>query len=106
MANLNYKECVTGDCYKGTPIMTPNGDGKNDLFVIACLDNPDNILSIFNRFGELVYSQNNYDNTWAGVSSSGNELPENGYMWVLELNQTGGGVVIQQGTITILREKY
>jgi gliding motility-associated-like protein len=48
-------------------IITPDGDGKNDFFVI---DNatlyPDNELAVFNRWGREVYRRKNYDNTWNG----------------------------------------
>lgn len=50
-------------------VFTPNGDGKNDLFVIRGLENyPHSRLSVFNllRGGALVYRSDNYDNTWDG----------------------------------------
>lgn len=46
-------------------IITPNGDGQNDVLII---DNvklyPGNTISIYNRWGREVYSANNYQNTW------------------------------------------
>lgn len=46
-------------------IITPNGDGQNDVLII---DNvklyPGNSLSIFNRWGREVYSTTNYQNNW------------------------------------------
>ncbi|MDO7884308.1 T9SS type B sorting domain-containing protein [Hymenobacter cheonanensis] len=46
-------------------IITPNGDGQNDAFVI---DNitlyPGNSLSIFNRWGRQVFTTTNYQNNW------------------------------------------
>ncbi len=48
-------------------IITPDGDGKNDTFVI---DNatlyPDNELAVFSRWGREVYRRKNYDNSWNG----------------------------------------
>jgi gliding motility-associated-like protein len=48
-------------------IITPNGDGKNDVLTI---DNvalyPNNTLTIFNRWGKEVYSAANYRNTYGG----------------------------------------
>lgn len=51
--------------------VTPNGDGKNDLFVIQGLENYDNgDLTIFNRWGNEVYRSRSYQQNWdaAGVS--------------------------------------
>jgi gliding motility-associated-like protein len=48
-------------------IITPDGDGKNDTFVV---DNatlyPNNELAVFNRWGREVYRRKNYDNLWNG----------------------------------------
>lgn len=51
--------------------VTPNSDGKNDLFVIQGLENYDSAdLTIFNRWGNEVYRSRNYKQNWdaAGVS--------------------------------------
>jgi gliding motility-associated-like protein len=96
----------TTDCYKGSLILTPNTDGSNDVFVFSCLENPDNTLYIYDRYGRTVYTQSNYDNTWGGLDSSGNELPENGYMWVLEVISSEGIREVYKGTTTILRNSY
>jgi gliding motility-associated-like protein len=69
---------------------TPDGDGINDLFVIPGMDNYTRIdLSIFNRYGNTVYSNDAYNNDWDGTSSlNGNELPDGTYFYVLELDST------------------
>ncbi|SEL49400.1 T9SS type B sorting domain-containing protein [Parapedobacter koreensis] len=51
--------------------LTPNGDGKNDLFVIQGLENYEAAdLTIFNRWGNEVYRSRSYQQNWgaAGVS--------------------------------------
>ena len=46
-------------------VITPNGDGTNDQFVIqGLLENSS--LSIYNRWGILLYHSDHYDNTWDG----------------------------------------
>jgi len=71
---------------------SPNGDGVNDTFVIECIDNfPNNTLKVYNRWGNLVYSTKNYNNTWTGVSDGratfnrDEKLPEGTYYFVLDL---------------------
>ncbi len=72
-------------------ILTPNGDGHNDVFDIKNIGYfPDNELFIFNRWGNLVYKTKGYNNTWTGVPNSsgktGNEkLPPATYFYLLNL---------------------
>lgn len=51
-------------------ILSLNGDGINDVFVIKGLSSyPDNKLIIFNRYGDVLYEQEHYDNTWRGTTN-------------------------------------
>ncbi|WP_448519795.1 DUF7948 domain-containing protein [Rhodoflexus sp.] len=51
-------------------VITPNNDGRNDVFVINNIrDNWK--LQIFNRWNRLVFSSDNYRNDWGGEGSSG-----------------------------------
>jgi gliding motility-associated-like protein len=47
---------------------SPNGDGKNDTFVIGI---PSSRLNIFNRWGKLIFEQDLYDNSWGKDVESG-----------------------------------
>lgn len=103
--NLEVKACEInlGDCYNASTIITPNGDNLNDLFLINCvIDNPSD-LQVFDRWGRLVYSQLNYDNTWQGIDNTGKDLKEGGYIWVLTVNYGQGRKEIYKGTVTLLR---
>lgn len=81
-------------------VMTPNGDGKNDVLNLAEL-NPDGNcnLSVINRWGKEVYSKNNYQNDWSGIDKGLSPLPDGTYYFRLSCN----GVMRFQGGITILR---
>lgn len=52
-------------------VITPNGDGQNDLFII---DNvtlyPGNSLSIYNRWGRQVFTATDYQNNWGGEAGT------------------------------------
>lgn len=63
-------------------VMTPNGDGINDRFYIAGLE-AGTQLTVFNRWGDVVYSNNNYNNDW----DAGN-LKDGVYYYVLSLPTT------------------
>lgn len=65
---------------------TPNGDGSNDAFVVHGLDAwPDNQLTVFNRWGNVVFDQLNYRNDWRGENQQGQALPNGTYFVVLRL---------------------
>ena len=66
--------------------ITPNGDGKNDFFLVRGLEvYPDNKIVIFNRWGNEVFSQTGYQNDWAGTSSGGDDVPEGTYFVILKI---------------------
>ncbi|WP_372750988.1 gliding motility-associated C-terminal domain-containing protein [Labilibaculum sp.] len=69
-------------------VITPNGDDKNEYFVIRGSDNLDGIeLSIFNRNGVEIYTDLNYNNDWNGLDRDGNKLTTDTYFYVLRTNE-------------------
>ena len=51
-------------------IFTPNGDGQNDTFHIEGIEfYPTSKLTIFNRWGNVVYQKSGYLNDWEGNSN-------------------------------------
>lgn len=71
--------------YKG---ITPNGDGHNDNWQIDGIKNfATNTVSIYNRWGDLVWSANNYDNesvVWDGKNKQEKPLPDATYFYIIE----------------------
>ena len=66
---------------------TPNGDGFNDRFVVQGLEGyPSNTLTVFNRWGNIVFQQRGYNNDWVGVNNSGDNVPEGTYFIILEVD--------------------
>lgn len=72
---------------------SPNNDGINDFFVIEGIELFKNKLTIFNRWGRVVYDAIDYKNTFNGVSNKkvigtqGNKLPVGTYYYVVELTE-------------------
>lgn len=65
---------------------SPNGDGKNDNFVIHGIEiYPDNELVIYNRWGNIVNKFTGYNNEWDGKSNNGEWLPNGTYFVVLTI---------------------
>ena len=66
--------------------ISPNGDGKNDAWAIDLIYKfPDNEVEIYNRWGELLYYKQRYDNSWNGTFK-GKPLPVGTYYYVIKLN--------------------
>ena len=63
-------------------VVTANNDGVNDLFIIQGLK-PNTSVTILNRWGDLVFETNNYQNNWDGRDLSGVLLNEGVYTYIL-----------------------
>ena len=77
---------------------SPNGDGANDTFEIIALSRYESReLQIYNRWGQNVYTNLNYDNSWDGTTD-GVELIDDTYFYVLLLDnkEYTGYVVIRR----------
>lgn len=65
---------------------TPNGDGKNDRWIIDYIDQfPDNTVEIFNRWGERLFYSKGYQDPWDGTYK-GKALPVGTYYYIIQLN--------------------
>ena len=79
-------------------VITPNGDGKNDEFVIVGLEEFNSAeLTIFNRWGNEVYRNGNYRNTWTGEG-----LNEGTYYYLIRLKKDGK-LEVHKGWVLIKR---
>lgn len=85
-------------------VITPNNDGINDFLVINCLENyPDNELTIYSRWGEIVYQAFGYTNNWDGYAEKNkSKLPDGTYVFILKVNIAGEEKTIN-GSLTIVR---
>jgi large repetitive protein len=78
--------------------ITPNEDGINDPFEIRGIDKyPNNSITIFNRWGNIVYEAEHYDNVkifWDGknhgsqLSAGTGLVPQGTYYYLLKLNES------------------
>jgi gliding motility-associated-like protein len=102
---IRVEDCNGGnECFKDyTTIFTPNSDGFNDLFNISCATDHQNELFVYDRWGKPVYSVKNYGNSWDGKDTNGTDLPEGGYMWVMNVTYKDGSRQTFKGATTILR---
>lgn len=84
-----------------TNLLSPNGDGKNDVWIINDIERyPDNEVTVFDRSGRVMFNAKNYQNNWTG-QLAGKPLSEGTYYYALRLTK-GGKTVYKKGFITIL----
>ncbi len=79
--------------------MSPNGDGKNDTWIIKghyLLD--DCTIQVFDSWGNVIFERTGYDNMWDGTHN-GNQLPEGNYYYTI----TCGSDEPITGSITLIR---
>ncbi|WP_169472299.1 gliding motility-associated C-terminal domain-containing protein [Pedobacter hiemivivus] len=82
-------------------ILTPNGDGVNDVWVIKDLEKfPENEVTVFDRSGRTVFQTKNYQNDWTAYLS-GRLLTEGTYYYVIKLKRNAKSEIVK-GFITIL----
>ena len=76
-------------------VVTPNNDGFNDNFEITGLEGCDFTfgVKIFNRWGNIVYQSDNYQNNWNGrqdgsgiTIGSNRELPTGTYYYIVTVS--------------------
>ncbi len=66
-------------------IITPNNDAKNDVLFIENIDLLENTVEIYNRWGQLVYKTENYQNNWEGTDLKGNQLMNDTYFYLIKV---------------------
>lgn len=91
------------DDYKldASSVVTPNGDGINDKFIIKNIDYyPNNTLKIFDKAGRVLYTKHTYANDWDGTIN-GSPLSEGTYYYILDLGSNLGNF---KGFINIIRD--
>jgi gliding motility-associated-like protein len=77
-------------------IITPNSDGFNDVFKILNVEKfPESKLTVFNRWGKVVYESTPYRNDW-----DGEDVAEGTYYFVFLYGKDGKEY---KGSLTIMK---
>jgi gliding motility-associated-like protein len=85
-------------------VFTPNGDNINDLLVFENLEFfPGTRLAVYDRWGVLVFENDNYQNDWNGKKmNNGGECVDGTYYFILN----GSGLKAPvTGFVTLIRGK-
>lgn len=85
---------------EASTLVSPNGDGNNDKFIIKNIEYyPNNSIKIFDKVGRVLYSKKRYANDW-DASINGSLLSEGTYYYVID---PGDGSPTIKGFINVIK---
>jgi gliding motility-associated-like protein len=93
---------VIPEAFSMPNVITPNGDGKNDVLTISCSGVSSFSLQIFNRWGQEVFSTNSVNIAWDGRTNAGVKVSDGTYYYVVKATSTSGKNWDRDGFITVL----
>jgi gliding motility-associated-like protein len=106
------KKIYTVNVYRGlaptsitaSNLLTPNGDGKNDYWIVKDIQlYPNNLVRVYDSAGRVVFAQKGYNNNWGGtLNDTGKPLAIGTYYYAIDLG-IGGNVI--KGYISIIGSK-
>lgn len=83
---------------------TPNSDGVNDFFTVAGLGIEEVVLSIYNRWGENIYTTTDQEAGWNGtIQKNSGKAQQDVYVYVVEVKDVFGIKHNQTGRVTLVR---
>lgn len=103
--DFQVDSCLSAEpCHYDFPnVFTPNLDGVNDEFGLLYNCAPNGFeLKIFNRWGQMVYDGEEYEQGWDGTFN-GRPAPVDVYMWIARVVGPDGEEETRQGNVTLLR---
>lgn len=81
---------------------TPNADGLNDYLSVSYSESiSSGSIKIFDRWGGLLYTNENLNFKWDGTKN-GRPLPQSVYYYEFSYTKSGGESNVIRGTVTIL----
>jgi gliding motility-associated-like protein len=85
---------------------SPNNDGVDDTWIIKRPFGTKIAVWIYNRWGNQVFRNEDYNNDWRGKGVSnflGEELPEGTYFYIVHVTNITGELLKLAGSLTLKR---
>lgn len=105
-AHCSFKVTVQETQLKISNLITPDGDGLNDHWVVANIENfRDNQVVIFDRWGGVIFQAARYDNesvVWRGTNKSGGSVPTGTYFYTIVAHR-GEEKIHASGAVELVR---
>lgn len=91
-------------CVQAANIITPNGDGINDVFQVQCRNEAAYGITIRNEADSVVFSSTNYNEDWHGIDPTVNDsVPTAGrYHYAIHVTGTSGAQLFGNYAIYVL----
>jgi adhesin/invasin len=84
-------------------VFTPNNDGTNDILKPILVGmSAFHYFSVYNRWGNLIYTTEDPNRGWDGTFK-GVAQPVETYLWIAEGVDTNGRKVVQKGMVSLVR---
>ena len=81
---------------------TPNGDAYNERFEVKAYFVKDFRMSIFSRWGEVIYHSDSIAEGWDGNVKTG-KAPGGYYLYKIEATNVSGETVVKNGSFLLIR---
>lgn len=81
---------------------TPNQNGLNEEFKVLYKNSKGAVLSIYNRWGQLIFTSNNINKGWDGTFD-GNPCQEDVYYYIVDYTNNDNEVRQLKGNFTLIR---
>lgn len=86
-------------------VMTPNGDNTNDLFLpVNIFGIKDFHISIFNRWGNLMYESTSFTEGWNGLAQDGTPASNGVYFWIVNYADVYDTIGKISGNLTLIKD--
>ena len=83
---------------------SPNNDGINDVFRAYGSGISEFEITIFNRWGDIVFNSTNIEDFWDGSDTGGSYYVHNEvYSYILKIKGNNTDGIEQNGSISVLR---
>ena len=98
---VNVVECDETTFYI-PDAFSPDGNNRNDIFIPKGLNVTDFEMYIYNRWGELIFQTNDFNNGWDG-KYEGSECQQDVYVWLIRWRDVNNKPSQSIGHVTLLR---
>jgi|GEM_PF-2917193 len=98
--DMSAGEQIAGEI-EASNLLSPNGDGKNDTWMVKNIEQyQNNSVTVYDQGSNVVYTKKGYTNDWAGTYRGG-VVKEGTYYYLIDL----GNGTTKKGFITVLSSR-
>ncbi len=94
---------IITNAFKVPNVFTPNGDGKNDVFHVTAGAMQSYSIEIYNRWGEVMFTGNDPNIDWTGMTNAGLPAPDGDYYYRISAVDNAGKTYNLTGYIQLIR---